>query len=58
MFLSNAIASCRDILEINSIFVCSWTHEHFESLAKALQDHDSMNRPKIELMAYIYILYN
>ena len=50
MFLSNDIASCRDILEINSIFVCSLTHEHFGFLAKTLQDHDSMSRPKLNLL--------
>ena len=40
---------------------CSWNHEYFWSLAKlTLQEtpsiHDSMNIPKIEFIAYIYIL--
>ena len=40
---------------------CSWNHEYFGSLAKlTLQAtrsiHDSMNIPKVELIAYIYIL--
>ena len=50
-------------------FIChvlegSWNHDYFGSLAKGftltLQEtrsiHDSMNLPKIEFMAYIYIL--
>ena len=49
--------------------VCSWNHTYFGSLAKlvkpfgftlTLQEtrsiHDSMNTPKIELIAYIKIL--
>ena len=39
---------------------CSWNHEYFGLLQSTLQEiqsiHDSMTIPKIEFIAYIYIL--